>query len=296
MKRKVGLVLGGGGAKGAYQVGVYKALRDQGLIDEIKAISGTSIGALNLALLALQEVDQAAEIWLSLTKRKVLTLKHWKEYLDFKNFSVLSRKGMLEIFSSEIDFKRVSDCRIPLYVCATNLRDNVGETFKLNGLSEEEIIDRLSASSAIPTIFPNVEINGIRYMDGYLYDNVPINSLVVNEGCNFLYVVPLSAFHFPKPEDYPNQTLIVFDEPAFDDLKLWDGTLSFGHDVAKYRLELGYDNAMRLINYLRQKGLIYKTRKEKVRHMFAVLTRRTKKLKKYYSVSGLDPVIKEEKE
>lgn len=50
---KIGLVLAGGGAKGAYEVGVYKALRELELVDNIKVISGTSIGSINALFFAM---------------------------------------------------------------------------------------------------------------------------------------------------------------------------------------------------------------------------------------------------
>jgi len=291
MKKKVGLVLGGGGAKGAYQIGVYKALKEFGLVKDIEAISGTSIGALNLALLSLEEVEKAEDIWVNLSKRKVLTLKKWTEYFNLKNFSVLSRKGMLEIFSSDIDFKKVSECRLPLYACATNEDDHIGESFKLNGCDEQRIIDIISASSAIPTVFPSVEIDGKRYSDGYLYRNVPIDTLIEYENCNFFYVIPLSANGAPKDGDYPDVTIIDFNEPQFFDLKLWDGTLSFGKEIAEQRIALGYNNAVRLTNFLRKKGVICLTKKEKFFHFLGRFNGKNKRLKKYYSLADIDPLV-----
>ena len=291
MKKKVGLVLGGGGAKGAYQIGVYKALKEFGLVDEIEAISGTSIGALNLALLSLKEVEKAEDIWVNLSKRKVLTLKKWNEYFNFKNFSLLSRKGMLEIFSSDIDFKRVSNCQIPLYVCATNEDDNIGESFKLNGCDEQRIIDIISASSAIPTIFPSVKIDGKTYSDGYVYRNVPISTLEEYEHCNFLYVVPLSTNGAPKEGDYPDITIIDFNERQFFDLNILEGTLNFDKEVAEQRIALGYNNAVRLLTFLRKKGVICITKKEKFFHFLGRFNGKNKRLKKYYSLADIDPLV-----
>lgn len=58
-----GLVLAGGGAKGAYQVGVWKALEDYNIANDITVISGTSVGALNAALFACSEGDDAETLW-----------------------------------------------------------------------------------------------------------------------------------------------------------------------------------------------------------------------------------------
>ncbi|MEG2720791.1 MAG: patatin-like phospholipase family protein, partial [Oscillospiraceae bacterium] len=59
--REYGLVLAGGGAKGAYQIGAWKALREMGIT--FSAITGVSIGAINGALIASGDFDKALELW-----------------------------------------------------------------------------------------------------------------------------------------------------------------------------------------------------------------------------------------
>ena len=71
---KLGLVLAGGGGKGAYHIGVWRALREYGVEQNIQAISGTSVGALNGALFALGDYELAESIWRGLTYDKVLSL------------------------------------------------------------------------------------------------------------------------------------------------------------------------------------------------------------------------------
>ena len=61
--RNIGLVLCGGGAKGAYQVGVFKVLEELEIANEIKMISGSSIGALNGALYLMYSADEIDQIW-----------------------------------------------------------------------------------------------------------------------------------------------------------------------------------------------------------------------------------------
>ena len=62
MKKKIGLVLGGGGAKGAYQVGVLKALKEYKLLKHVDCVSGTPIGALNAMKVLEKDVDGAIKI------------------------------------------------------------------------------------------------------------------------------------------------------------------------------------------------------------------------------------------
>jgi hypothetical protein len=77
-KAKIGLVLSGGGGKGAYQIGCWKALRRAGLA-RFAVISGTSVGALNGALIAQGDLDHATKIWTDLTEQHVLRSVYWRK-------------------------------------------------------------------------------------------------------------------------------------------------------------------------------------------------------------------------
>lgn len=286
MKKKVGLVLGGGGAKGAYQIGVYLALKEFKQIKSIKAVSGTSIGALNSVLLANQKIEQAETIWRNLSRKNVLTLKNWKEYFKLKNFSVLSRRGMLDIFTDEIDFTKVSNSKIPIFIGVTSVENDCGEIFQLNGLDEGKIIDVLSASSAIPKIFAKVKIDNQYYYDGYKYLNVPIDCLV-EQGCNFLFVIPLSNRLAPDAETNPNITIIDFNDKTFDQLGIWDGTLGFDANTISERIDLGYNNACKLLKYLREQDVIQITFFDKVKHFLKKLFRIKRDNKKYYCLEDV---------
>lgn len=68
----LGLVLEGGGARGAYQIGAWKALRELGM--EIKGVAGTSVGALNGAIICQDDFDMAYEIWHNMAYDKILQI------------------------------------------------------------------------------------------------------------------------------------------------------------------------------------------------------------------------------
>src|SRR5215469_12051696 len=70
-----GLVLEGGGAKGAWQFGVLKAFADSGITFE--AVSGTSVGSLNGALWCTEALDLGEELWSSISRAKVFSLRKW---------------------------------------------------------------------------------------------------------------------------------------------------------------------------------------------------------------------------
>ena len=209
MKRKVGLVLGGGGGKGSYQVGVYKALKEYGLVKSIKGISGASIGSLNMLLFYNKDVETAEKVWMNLRRKDVLTTKSFKDYLKLSNFSLLSREGMLNIFKEHINFELIGKSKMDLYVSVSNVTENKGEYFSLKNKTSDEIINIVSASSAIPYVFEQVKIGNNKYVDGYLYDNLPI-SILKEKGYNFLYVIPLSSLHAPKEGMYEDITIVNF--------------------------------------------------------------------------------------
>ena len=78
------LVLAGGGAKGSYQVGVYRALREVGWLPEI--ITGTSVGSLNGALFVMDHLDEAEQLWRTLDVHGVLEVPQGKKPEELRGF------------------------------------------------------------------------------------------------------------------------------------------------------------------------------------------------------------------
>ena len=74
LTKEYGLVLEGGGAKGAYQIGAWKALREEGV--KIKGISGVSVGALNGALICMDDFERAEEIWKNIEYSHVMAVSN----------------------------------------------------------------------------------------------------------------------------------------------------------------------------------------------------------------------------
>ena len=71
--KKIGLVLAGGGGRGAYQIGVWKALRETGLENYITSVSGTSVGALNAGLFVQKDLEVAQNVWESISRDRKST-------------------------------------------------------------------------------------------------------------------------------------------------------------------------------------------------------------------------------
>ncbi len=100
LEKEYGIVLEGGGARGAYQIGVWKALREAGM--KIKGVAGTSVGALNGALICMDDLEKAEEIWGNMTYSTVLQIDD-SMIEKLKIFGVRSMK----MTDAAAEFKRV---------------------------------------------------------------------------------------------------------------------------------------------------------------------------------------------
>lgn len=102
----IGLVFAGGGGKGAYQIGVWKYLHDNHLDQYVRAVSGTSVGALNAALFVGGNLKDAEELWLNIEPSQILTPKSIKDWLD--DTDVLSAGAFIKAFNAHT-FSSIAD-------------------------------------------------------------------------------------------------------------------------------------------------------------------------------------------
>lgn len=203
---KVGLVLSGGGAKGAYQVGVLRALRELGT--QVDMVSGASIGALNGGILAsaptLNEgIERIEKLWSVLAETSPIQLNSMSYIrlavsagavlvpsarflmlaLGLNEEAILSDKPLAELMDEYLDTNELSK-GLPLYVsvyrslgatidigrcflAATELKDTPDSEFlHVQSLPKDEQRNALLASAALPKLFKAREVLGSKYTDG----------------------------------------------------------------------------------------------------------------------------------
>lgn len=261
--KKVGLVLTGGGGKGAYQIGVWKAFKEYGMDAYITAVSGTSVGALNGALFLLGDLERAEDVWKNISPDKILSLspEHLagrllpSKLVNYLRTELLgkgwfSRDGLLEILDKEVDLLSVSQSRIPCYTTCVNCDSGEVVYFQLNGHSMEHIKSVLLASSAIPKIFDPVEINGEMYSDGGIpflskADNIPVLPLY-EAGCDVIFVVHLNRTNIIDHHLFPNAQIVEI-MPKEDQGGVFDGTLDFTREGSERRIKQGYEDTKRIL-------------------------------------------------
>jgi predicted acylesterase/phospholipase RssA len=181
-------VLSGGGNLGALQVGMLYALVESGLRPGM--IVGTSVGAINGAFLAsrsdLPGITEISRLWSSLRRRDVLGVDLGALVGGFRGkprhlFDAAPVRRILDTF---VTFRRLEDAPIPLTVVATDLA--TGEAVALNA---GDVTTALLASSAVPLLFPAVEIDGRLLVDGAAAADVPLDQALAL-GARDIYVLP----------------------------------------------------------------------------------------------------------
>lgn len=168
--KKVGLVLSGGGAKGAAEIGALKVIEQKNI--KIDYISGTSIGSIVGALYSAgYKAQELEDVFASLNKENA------------KKSSVIR-----QMVSDLLDAKGVStfdDLQIPFRCVVADTKE-----LKEVVLSEGSVLDAVMASSAIPYIYDNVTIDDNIYVDGGFYNNLPVD-VVKSMGAEYTLVVDL---------------------------------------------------------------------------------------------------------
>ena len=163
-KYKLGLALSGGAARGFAHLGVIKAMNEYGIRPDI--ISGTSAGALVGAMIAAGK-----------TPEECIEFFHHTKVLQFARFTMskmglMSMCGMEEKLKKFLGVKTFDELPIPLVVTASDINNSISVHFNAG-----ELIPCVLASCSIPVIFIPVEINGIIYVDGGLFMNLPVRPI-----------------------------------------------------------------------------------------------------------------------
>ena len=253
--KKLGLVLGGGGGLGSYQIGVWKALREYEVDKMIKAISGTSVGVLNACLIAQNNYDIAEYIWTNEIEDKILSKKKMDKNNNYiSSNGIFSRKGLIEIIEKYLNIDIIINYEYPIYATAVNLKNIDAEYFKLNNKSAKEIKEIMMATSAIPVIFGRQTIEGVDYIDGGVEllkgNNLPLKPLY-EEKCD--EIIAINLYKESTREKLNNCK--VYEIVASNDIgNFFNGAMDFSLEGAKMRIKEGYNDAKNMLKEIFKMG------------------------------------------
>lgn len=194
------LVLQGGGALGAYQVGVYEALHESGI--EPDWVIGTSIGAINGAIIAGnrpgERLPRLRELWLRFQREpQFQALQYfstlvggipgffsprlpawggWQARVGLDAASYYDTAPLHETLSSLVDFDVLNAAQPRLTVGAVNVKS--GEMRYFDSRDAALGLEEVMASGALPPAFPAIRVDGDAYWDGGLYSNTPLEAVL----------------------------------------------------------------------------------------------------------------------
>lgn len=260
---KKALVFAGGGSKGAYQIGVWKALNELG--ESFDIATGTSIGSINAGFYVQHDFDEAEKMWRNLNAGDIMSnginleksfeamfsqreqlLPFLKTYISSKGADVSPFHRTLEelfspekFFGSDIDFALMT-VKFPSFEPVTVTKQMMRQS--------EKPWQWIAASAACFPVFPVMEIDSQGYVDGGYYDNMPV-SAAFDLGADDVTVIAL------KPEaqhrlfaSHPDVRMI---RPSRD-----LGTfLNFEKEALDFSIHLGYTDTMKVFGKYR--GTVY---------------------------------------
>lgn len=261
--QEFGLVLAGGGGKGAYEVGVWKALNEYGIAQRTTTISGTSVGGLNAALFSCVELPRVEYIW----KNQVPTCLTEKDAL-------ISQPGLHKIISSisvvklqqrkypKVTVTAVKNQFLLTKAILNTMKSETGAYASRFVLNEEksipEIRNKLLATAAFPVVCSPIKLaDGYEYYDGGFEqaggDNVPLAPIVNNNNKDGFNVSTIVIVYLEKnPErvyreiDYDDYKLIKII-PSIELGNILEGTTNFTANRIELLMNYGYNDAVKVL-------------------------------------------------
>lgn len=262
-----GLVLEGGGAKGAYHVGAIKALYDNGYTFD--GVAGTSIGAINGAMIAQDndyeacldmwtnvkpsdflEIDDIETVKLFSHKNDLETFKKWLSLAIFtvKNLGVPTDK-VIPFLKRYIDEDKLRSCGRDFAIITVCVSDKKHLELHLEDIPYGQLHEFIFASAYFP-LFRMGKIQGKYYLDGGLYDNLPINALLSRNKYDEIIAIRTGSKMPRKPVIDPDVVIKVIEPNEF-----LGNIAALEVKRIAYNIKLGYYDALRMIN--KYKGITF---------------------------------------
>lgn len=260
MEKEYALILAGGGTRGAYQVGAWKALKDLDI--NVKAVMGTSIGSLNGALILQDDVDAMIDLYQNMeltsimemnekvdTSRNLFDIKNLKPLVaEFINNKGINNEPLRETINKYIDLDKIYKSKMDFGLVTYSIDNKAPLELYKDQIPKDEFVDFLLASSCLP-IFKAQKIGNFEFVDGAFYDNIPIN-MAIEKGYKNIIVIDINGTGFNRRLSDKNIYLKVISPKE----KL-GGTMNFNKDRMKNNIALGYLDTMRSFN--KMQGHIY---------------------------------------
>ncbi len=253
------IALEGGGAKGAYQVGAWRALEEAGI--RYNAVAGTSVGALNGAMMAMRDLENAEKLWRDMRFSQVMNVDDDTMgrimSLDFESLSQVKsavrtlvdivRSGGVDVeplrklIAEWVDEEKIRRSGVEFFLPTYSLTDREAVEVVASELAEGELAGMLLASAYFPA-FKQEQIGGKNYTDGGVVDSIPISPLI-RRGYKDLIVIRLNSLGIQRWVKIPEDATITTIAPTRE----LGNVMNFTSGQSNANLVLGYYDAQKVL-------------------------------------------------
>lgn len=263
INREYGIVLEGGGARGAYQIGAWQALIEAGI--KISAVSGTSVGALNGALICMGDLKRAKKLWENISYSQIMDVDdEWmgelfqgelklrealKRGIKFLTDGGVDVTPLRKLIEETVDEDAIRQSGIGFYLLTFSFSELKELDLGIEDIPKGLLQDFLLASAYL-LLFKNERLHGKKYMDGGIINNVPLGSLV-SRGYKDIIMIRIFGPGREKKVKLSDDTVVYRVEPK---VRLGN-IMDFDSRKSRRNMKIGYYDTLRLIYGL--KGEIY---------------------------------------
>lgn len=260
MKRAI--ALGAGGARGAYQIGAWKALRELGVDYDI--VVGSSIGSVNGVAMVQDDYDLALDLWKNISVDKIFAgdvdlnfepqdIIGSTEKLVSLLIKILINKGLdispfLDLLNDIVDEDKVRTSAREFGIVALRVPLIKGMEITKEKMKVGYMAKYILASSSAFPVFPVCEVNGNKYIDGGYYDSLPIN-FARNLGAEEVVAIDVSLSTTHEEELSSNDVIYIKSAWSLGPF------LDFDNESIMRNMDLGYNDTMKA--YGKYRGFRY---------------------------------------
>ncbi|MCR5823790.1 MAG: patatin-like phospholipase family protein [Lachnospiraceae bacterium] len=234
---RIGLLLSGGMAKGAYQIGALEAISEWIKASEFEYVAGSSIGALNSYAFLTGNLSKAKDMWKDLGANE-----------DIKWILKAMKKSFVEKVVGDIyvggDFP--AHFSVPLLeTCSRKLK-----YVDLSSVPEADVEKYLLASVAMPVYCKPVEIGNEAFYDGAMVDNIPVKSLA-DKDLDYIICIYFDTYNYMfENEEFNNKCIKL----AFNDNTFISNSIVVSEERTKFMLETGYEKGKEILGEFFKNG------------------------------------------
>ena len=241
------IVLSGGGSKGAYQIGVWKALKKLNIKYDI--VTGTSVGALNAALMTQKTYLKAVKLWKNIEFNKVIDEDIDKDniiksYTENIIHGGLNTTNLEQTIEEALDLNKFYNSKIDMGLITVNLNKLKPIMLTKSQIEPSKLKDYLVASASCFPAFKIKDIENNKYIDGGYFDNLPIN-LALEMGADEIIAVDLKEIGLKRKIEKKDLKITTIS-PRND----IGSFLIFEKDISRRAIKYGYNDTLKIFKKL----------------------------------------------